>query len=435
MNILHVVHCIDTEGPLTESLEATFERIKAAFGVELPASLENLRKLQQEKISLGGVEKALARMISPNLLSYNKSWEEIRVMLLDMLSQGYRRRQLDDFGNGWVYSWHCMDHMHYSDNPRNKELGYGNVFRFYRNILAETESNDEVNWHFHPVSITKNPLHAATSYVNSYPILIEILCRRILEDNWFPSVNRPGFHAERPDSHAFLEQWIPFDYANQVHEDDVDQPDLSGGRFGDWRRAPVSWRGYHPAHEDYQQIGSCKRTIFRCLNVGTRFRSLKAKHVEQAFQEAQSSGSAILAFADHDYRDIRPDVDLVRTFLNSIRHKYPNVKLKFSSAEAAARALQCSLYSPKPFLSMQLINNLLEVRLLSGNLFGSQPFLAILDRIGRVHHDNFEIQAPGKCWTYTFDDQTLPLSAVEKIGVGSAGLYGHYFCKVIKVVN
>lgn len=435
MNILHVVHCIDTEGPLTESLEATFERIKAAFGVELPVSLDNLRKLQQEQISLGGVEKALARMISPKLLSYNQSWEEMRAMLLELLSEGYRRQQIDDFGNGWVYSWHCMDHMHYRENPRNKELGYGNIFRFYRNILSETKSDDELNWHFHPVSITNNPLHAATSYLNSYPILIEILCRRILEDNWFPTVNRPGFHAERPDSHAFLEQWIPFDYANQVHEDDIDQPDLSGGRFGDWRRAPTTWRGYRPAHEDYQQEGSCKRTIFRCLNVGTRLRSLKATHVEHAFQEAQNSGCAILAFADHDYRDIRPDVELVRTFLKSIRHKFPDVKIKYSGAEAAARAIQGSENNPKPFLSMEFISNVLEVKLLSGELFGPQPFLAILERSGRVYHDNFDIQAPRKFWTYTFDDQTLPLSAIAKVGVGSSGLHGHYFCRVIDVFN
>ena len=435
MNILHIVHCIDTEGPLTESLEATFERIKAAFGVDLPVSLENLRKLQQEQIPLGGAEKALACMISPDFLNYNQSWDEISVMLHDLLPEEFRRQQIDDFGNGWIYSWHCMDHMHYSENPRNKELGYGNVFRFYRNILTETESNDELNWHFHPVSITKNPLHAATSYLNSYPILLEILCRRILEDNWFPSVNRPGFHAERPDSHAFLEQWIPFDYANQVHEDDVDQPDLSGGRFGDWRRAPTTWGGYHPSHEDYQQKGSCKRTIFRCLNIGTRFRSLKAAHVMEAFREAQSTGCAILAFADHDYRDIRPDVALVRSFLKYFRPLYPDVKIKFSGAESAARAIKSSLNRPAPYLTMELIKNVLEVKLLSGDLFGPQPFLALLDRNGRMYHDNFDIQAPGKCWTYTFDDQTLPLSSVRKVGVASAGLHGLFFCKVIDVLT
>ena len=75
------------------------------------------------------------------------------------------------------------------------------------------------------ISSVRQPLCAATSYVNSYSTLYDIICQRILEDDWFPVVNRPGFHSERADSHLFLEQWIPFDFANQFHENITDQPD------------------------------------------------------------------------------------------------------------------------------------------------------------------------------------------------------------------
>ena len=34
-SIVHVVHCVDTEGPLYESLNATFERIKNIFDIEI----------------------------------------------------------------------------------------------------------------------------------------------------------------------------------------------------------------------------------------------------------------------------------------------------------------------------------------------------------------------------------------------------------------
>ena len=34
MKILHIVHCIDTEGPLNETLKSTFERIHDTFGVK-----------------------------------------------------------------------------------------------------------------------------------------------------------------------------------------------------------------------------------------------------------------------------------------------------------------------------------------------------------------------------------------------------------------
>ncbi len=278
--ILYVVHCVDTEGPLHETLVATFERLKSIFGITLAPTKENLSLLQNQKIDLGGQEAAVAKCFAPELLNYNRNWQDIEQMLDELLSSGFRRQYLDDFGNGWVYSWHCMDHIGYFDNPRHKDLGYGNIFRFYKSKLLESGSvQDELNWHFHPLSLTRNPTHAASSYINSYDVLIQILCRKILDDHWFPVVNRPGFHAERPDSHAFLEQWIPFDYANQVGDDQQDQPDVSAGRFGDWSRAPKSWRGYHPSHNDYQEIGECRRMIFRCLNVGTRLRSLSPDHV------------------------------------------------------------------------------------------------------------------------------------------------------------
>lgn len=424
---LYLVHCIDTEGPLTETLAATFQRISSVFGLALPATRETLIKLQRRELDLGGKEDAVARMVAPALLAYNTSWDEIQRMLDDLLSDRFRRRMLDDAGSGWVFSWHCMDHMHYPDNPRHKDVGYGNIFRFYRKVLGETgSSRDELNWHFHPVSITGNPLHAATSYANSYEVLNEILCRRVLEDSWFPTVNRPGFHAERPDSHAFLEQWIPFDYANQAHEEGGDQPDTAGGRFGDWRRAPRSWRGYHPSHDDYQQPGSCRRRIFRCLNVGTRLRTLKLNHVREAFAEAREQGSAILAFSDHDYRDIRPDVETVRAMLAEVRPAFPDVSLRFSGAEAAARELSGTAGDPGPRLSLGLADNRLIVRLEQGEVFGPQPFLALKDRGGRVYHDNLDVQEPGRLWTYIFDDQTLPLPSVAVAGVGTAGRYGGY---------
>src|SRR3989338_3064298 len=239
--ILYVVHCVDTEGPLNETLDATFKRLESIFGITLAPTRENLALLQNKAIDLAGKEEAVANCFAPELLNYNASWGDVTRMLDILLSDDFRKQNIDDFGNGWIYSWHCMDHLGYFDNPRHKDVGYGNIFRFYRSKLLEFGgTQDELNWHFHPLSLTRNPIHAATSYVNSYDVLIHILCRRVLEDNWFPVVNRPGFHSERPDSHAFLEQWIPFDYANQVCDEPQDQPDLSAGRFGDWARASRS---------------------------------------------------------------------------------------------------------------------------------------------------------------------------------------------------
>jgi hypothetical protein len=424
-NTLYVVHCIDTEGPLNETINATFERLESIFGVILEPTRENLLRLQNREIDISGKEDAVAKCFSPALLKYNSNWAEVEEMLDDLMSRNFRREYPDDFNNGWIYSWHCMDHIGYFDNPRHKDVGYGNVFRFYREKLSEFDSTqDELNWHFHPLSLTRDPMHAATSYVNSYDVLTQILCRRVLDDNWFPVVNRPGFHSERPDSHTFMEQWIPFDYANQFCEELEDQPDLSEGRFGDWSRAPKTWRGYHPSHDDYQSEGVCRRMIFRCLNIGTRLRSLTKEHVRDAFTEARESGAAILSFADHDYRDIRPDINEVRAMLRNVKLEFPDVHIKYSGAEDAAVSLMGYDKMPAPKLSINSIGNRIFVEVIEGEIFGPQPFLAIKTKEGNYYHDNLDVIEPRKKWGYVLDDQTVKKTNVEKVGVATAGRFG-----------
>ena len=51
MKKVHVVHAIDTEGPLYESLRANFERIFQEFGISVEANYENLYKLRNKKIN------------------------------------------------------------------------------------------------------------------------------------------------------------------------------------------------------------------------------------------------------------------------------------------------------------------------------------------------------------------------------------------------
>jgi hypothetical protein len=431
--ILYVVHCVDTEGPLDETLDATFGRLESLFGISLPATRDNLLKIQGMQIDFQGNEQAIANCFAPELLKYNTNWSEIGAMLKEILSPKFRFGLPDSYGNGWIYSWHCMDHIGFTDNPRNKDYGYGKIFRYYKSKLEESgSSSDEINWHFHPLSITRNPTHAATSYVNSYDVLMEIMCRRIIEDDWFPVVHRPGFHSERPDSHAFLEQWIPFDYANQFCEQDQNQPDTAEGRFGDWRRAPKTWRGYHPSHDDYQIAGNCRRTIFRCLNVGTRMRLLMEADVRDAFLEAQAQGSAILAFANHDWRDMKPDIEYVQEHLRKIKADFPEVLIRYAGAEEAATAMITQEISSPLELGLELIGNQIYVEVLKGKIFGPQPFLAIQSKSGEFFHDNFDIIDSLTRWTYRLDEQTLSMDNIETIGVGAAGRHGTYSVKKIR---
>jgi hypothetical protein len=71
------------------------------------------------------------------------------------------------------------------------------------------------------------------------------------------------------------------------------------------------------------------------------------------------------------------------------------------------------------------------VELVKGEIFGSQPYLAIKTNGGNFYHDNFDVINFGYKWQYIFDDQTILLKNTSAIGVASAGRYGKYVTKII----
>jgi hypothetical protein len=332
-----------------------------------------------------------------------------------------------------------VDHIGYRENPRRKSLGYHKIFDYYRRFIAETGAADGLHWHFHPVHPSGRSHQSATFYLRDRNFF-DILSRRVIERDWFPSVNRAGFHTERPDSHWLLEQWIPYDLSNQAVDEDVRDSDLADGRFGDWRRAVKDWSIYNPCHDDYQVAGNCRRFIARCLNVGTRLRLLDEAEVRKAFERAQNLGPTLLAFTDHDFRDIGKNVEYVRELLGNVTPHYPEVRFKYCEArEAMNRTIFGDHRKPEA--------NILDVEIdqsdLGGPLhlsvssdepiFGPQPFLAIRTRDGEYHTDNFDIQTPFNRWTYVFDEITFPPESLDCVAVASNDQRGFPHIKKIGV--
>ena len=64
MKKVYIVHCIDTEGPMYESLEETFIRIKKITGIDINPSNNNLKKLQNEEINLNDKESIVSNLIT-----------------------------------------------------------------------------------------------------------------------------------------------------------------------------------------------------------------------------------------------------------------------------------------------------------------------------------------------------------------------------------
>lgn len=432
---VHVVHCIDTEGPLRESLEATFERLRAMYGLEFEPDADTLRQLQAKAIDLNGLEAEVARSLSPALLAYHDSWESIDAMLQEVMSQEFRRRQPDSYGQDWVINWHCLDHVGFVANPRQRDLGFHRVFDHYRAVLQRYPgTRDAIHFHHHPVTFSRAAHLCATHYFAHVPMVFEILARRIIDRHWFPCVNRPGFHVTRPDSHWFLEQFIPFDFANQASAEDYSrQRDLAAGRFGDWRRAPVTWEPYHPSHDDYQVPGHCRRWIARCLNVGTRLRLLSEADVELAYEEAEQRRPVVLAVTNHDFRDIRPDIDRVRDLLAEAGRRHPSVRTRYCEAREAMRlAFGMPLDDQEFRLGLEREGQVLRVRA-TARTFGPQPFLAIRTASGEYFHDNLDFQTPFREWSYTLDENNFLPEAVSHVGVAASDEYGNVSVTVLDV--
>lgn len=438
--IVYIVHAVDTEGPLYESLEATFTRLKEIFAIDMKPSRENLDKLQKKEFDLNGKEEMVAKVFDPSLLSYNDSWDKIDNMLANIMSAAFRNKMVDSFGGGWIYNWFCVDHVGYEINPRRRDMGYHNIHDRYIEFIDKYNAHmDSIHWHIHPMSTYKEAHRVGTSYVNS-PHLHQTLCRRILERNYFPSVFRAGFHVERPDSNWFLEQWIPFDCSNiAVENEDAAalQDDLKNGRMGDWRRAPSDWSIYNPDFYDYQKKGSCRRYIARVLNINTRLANINEFEVEKAFRRADQSGPTFMGVINHDFRNMAKDADIVKDLIDKVSKKFPEVKFKFSEVKKAFNAVVHDGKYEKLQLDVDLCHEdgVYNLKVLTSNseVFGPQPYLAIKTKSGRFIHDNFDFGLDGRSWHYVFDYNTVLSSDLEMVGIAANNIYGDTFIKKIKV--
>jgi hypothetical protein len=421
-NTVYIVHNIDTEGPLNESLSANFERIEEIFGHKIESTYKNLEDLQNCKVDLGGDEKKVQELLLGKRIQTHTTWHHIDKMLDVITSVEYRNQFPDSDGGGWIYNWFCMTHVGITgNNPRRRDMGYHNIYDHYKDYFDKnSDVNDMIQWHYHALSITNDAHRAGCTYLNS-PHIHNILARSIIDRKWFPAAFRAGHNTERPDSHFFLEQWIPFDYSNASMGAELAVTSDSAARYGDWRGATTSWIPYHPNHDDYKKIGSCRRYIARCLSIDDRGYSINFEDVVSAFKEADNSEASILSFTNHDFRDMSVDLDRMRFFLEKASLVYPNVKFKYSNAVDAMRAV-LKMDPPKPInFNISLEKHKTHTRLIvisENSIFGPQPYLAIKTKNNEYIWQNFDFENDNH-WSYSFDINNLLIDDVSKIGIAS----------------
>ena len=427
-----IVYGMDAEGPLYESLQATFERIGERFGVWLEPEASLLKDLQEGRFPpevqecVRGREVALQSLISPDRLDFANNWGELEVRSREFLSAAHRSSVPDSYGNGLVLSWFCVDRLGMDDNPRRRAIGYHHVVEFYQRLIRELPGSgrDEIYWHYHPISFTRQA-HMCANNFNFTNHHLQVLSHRVLDLGDFPVAFRAGCDVERPDINLFLEQWIPFDYGNvngTETEAEKGQVDIRGGRFGDWRRAPMDWGTYHPSLLDYQTPGDLNRYIARCRYSEGRVNRITEEEVEQAFLQASTTGRALLSVMSHDHR--RPQSESTQ-FMNMVAvaaAAHPDVSFEYVNARAGIQKYESLDSGRNPVLDLRLEDGTLWVQT-DEDMWGAQPFLCFRTHSNDYWHDNFDYHRDG-LYSYTFDYLTVELSALDRIGVAANGKNG-----------
>ena len=444
MSEVLIVHVIDTEGPLYESLKAKFQRIQSVYNIKIPLkkqTTKTLKSIKEKKYPLKGKEDLVAHMLNNHLSNYNTNLSMIKRMNSRIFSKEFRKKNRDSFKKEWVFSWHCLDHVGYKTNPRRRILGYHKIYDFYKNQIKKYKNkSDKLFWHFHPMSTFKEAHRCATSYANS-PEFYQILCRKIIERNHFPACFRAGFQSERPDCNLLLEQWIPFDITNMSSDDSKNLEktiDFRNGRSGDWRRAPKDWIVYNPSYDDYQTPGNCNRYIGRALNVLNRVSSINQKEISKAFKMANKGKKALVGLASHDFRNLEYEVNYLREMILRTSKKFPKVKFRYLDTKCAFNQyLWGNSVKKKIDLELKYINNKsdvpkIKIECVSGKVFGPQPFLAIKMKNKRFMHDNLDFDLKKNIWHYAFHSDTLNINQVDTIGVAANDKYGNTSVKRIK---
>ena len=425
---IYIVHCIDAEGPLSEDFKSTLKRARNIFDKPIK-NYKSLKDFLKNNKSLSKKElKDFKFIFSKHILNYNKNWADISNMVSILFSKEFLEKYKDSLGNYWVYNFFILDHVFYDKNPRKRSLGFHKVYEFYKKKL---KTNNTFGFHYHPHSLTNEAHHSGTSWIDEHNKLNQIISRKIIDKEWFPAVNRCGFHVTKPDSHWFLEQYIPFDISNNSSYDKNKniQNDISLGNYGDWTRSSKSWVPYHPSHEDYQVEGNCKRLIARCLNLNTRYNNFNKKEAKYAFNEANKGKNILLGLTNHDHRDMTYDVETTHNILKHLSKKYPKVKFIYSDAIEAFR--KTMRLKKKDHIKFKVkfdrgnLSKKLYIYIESNQkIFGSQPYFCFKDKKNRYFHDNLVTLKPGFKWRYCFFEENVAPLKIKNIAFAANNDFG-----------
>jgi hypothetical protein len=421
-NILKVVICIDTEGPLTEKLTDTFKRVNNYFGTKFNPTKKKLKNLQsgifEKKISKK-MQSEIRDFVAPKRLNYLTNWKQVTRMIKDLTSSKFRSSTIKFFKKELVYSWFIIDNVGFKVNPRKKTIGFNKIFKKYLQILdKQSKKKDCIGWHFHSIHPSGDPLIYNTSWTTN-DLHEKALCHKILDYKFFPQIFRSGAVIERNDINLWLENFIHFDFSNRSRKNIRNIEFLN-----DWSGAPSDWSFYNPSFYNFKKKGNMKRTIFRTLDIDTNSCVIEEKDIKKAFELSKKKG-AILSVSTHDRRDIKPEISYFIKHLEKVSKKYPEIKVDFCNAlEAAKYFTKKNIFKNKKYnMKISIKNkNILNIKT-NFEIFGHTPFLAIKEKSGLVYRDN-PIKTGKNEWKF------LIREAISKIGIAISDQNANIYVKI-----
>ncbi|KPA10248.1 hypothetical protein MHK_009562, partial [Candidatus Magnetomorum sp. HK-1] len=358
---------------------------------------------------------------------YIHDLSELQSMLNKVMTKKFRNKFHDSFGRNYHFNWFCMDHIHYKENPRKRITGFHKIFELYQSKINEfNNTSDRIYWHYHPTNfLFKGHLFGMNySFTNFHN---EILARRIIDHCWFPVANRPGAHMERVDMNLWLEQWIPFDLANQNMENNtlLDKHESVyriPGRMGDWRGATTDWEIYHPSFFNSAIKGNLKRYIARCLNINAKQGQITENEIEKAFINAKKN-PVLMAYTNHDFRNLIKETETIVSMIRKVSQKFPDIKYRWSNPVEAFRACMNLDRTAAIKFNLEITEKFFKVYS-DKPVWGIQPFLAIRTKNDCYYHDNFIVDSETS-WTYPLDSHSFSLNNLSCIGFAANDATGN----------
>jgi hypothetical protein len=141
-----------------------------------------------------------------------------------------------------------------------------------------------------------------------------------------------------------------------------------------------------------------------------------------------------MGITNHDFREMSIEISDFYQMLLQVSQEFPEVRYSFSKAVNAFQSVLnlTDIEKNKIDLASDIHENVVSVKVVDGELFGPQPYLAIKTKNGDYIHDNMDFGEFKKEYFYTLDIHTVPLEMVEEMRVASNDKFGNQ-C-IIKII-